>query len=58
MPLSLNSRNRQNGQLFIYASLAPTDLTPSDYVTRPLPNLDGYDQLLVTTTAALQETVS
>ena len=39
-------------------NLSPTDLTPSDYVTRPLPCLDGYDQLLVTTAPATPETVS
>jgi hypothetical protein len=39
-------------------SLAPTDLTPSDYVTRPLPSLDGYDQLLAPAAAAIQETGS
>ena len=39
-------------------SLSPTDLTPSDYVTRPLPGLDGYDQLLVTMAPATPETVA
>lgn len=39
-------------------SLAPTDFTPSDYVTRPLPSLDGYDQLLAPAATAIQETVS
>jgi len=39
-------------------SLSPTELTPSDYVTRPLPGLDGYDQLLVTMAPATPETVA
>ena len=39
-------------------SLAPTDLTPSDYVTRPLPSLDGDDQRLAPAAAAIQETGS
>jgi hypothetical protein len=39
-------------------SLAPTDLTPSDYVTRPLPCLESYDQLLVPAAPATLEAVS
>jgi transposase len=39
-------------------SLSPTELTPSDYVTRPLPCLDGYDQLLAPAAPATLETVS
>ena len=42
----------------VVPSLAPTDLTPSAYITRPLPSLDGYNQLLVTTAVATPETVS
>ncbi|HYR25244.1 MAG TPA: hypothetical protein VEQ09_05405, partial [Aquabacterium sp.] len=39
-------------------NLSPTELTPSAYITRPLPSLDGYDQLLVTDAVPLLETVS
>jgi hypothetical protein len=39
-------------------SLSLTDLTPSDYVTRPLPCLDGYDHLLAPAAPATLETVS
>jgi hypothetical protein len=39
-------------------SLSPTELTPSAYVTRPLPPLDGYDQLLATAVPATLETRS
>jgi hypothetical protein len=39
-------------------NLSPTELTPSAYVTRPLPCLDGYDQLLAPVAPATLETVS
>jgi len=39
-------------------SLSPTELTPSAYITRPLPCLDGYDQLLAPAASATLEMVS
>jgi transposase len=39
-------------------SLSSTELTPSVYVTRPLPSLDGYDYLLATSAGALPENAS
>lgn len=39
-------------------SLSPTELAPSDYATRPLPSVAGYDQLLATPALARPESVS
>jgi len=39
-------------------SLSPTELTPSAYVTRALPSVAGYDQLLATGAGALLESTS
>jgi transposase len=39
-------------------SLSPTEFAPSDYATRPLPSVAGYDQLLATPALAGPESVS